>query len=261
MSKNKTGQPDMAPYREPIPPENPPAIPLSYPVPWDLIFGLWPNMFHRTQTSVDAFTAGICSRIHPEPRASGWQHLPSSARFVLAANHYQRPGLWIMHAASVLTQAIRQHYGPGDPPIRWMVTANWPPLKLGPLRLRSPGDILLPRVADALACYPVSFIGADPAYTARSLRRILRDAPQLNRPIGIFPEGVAGSAGRLVEAIPGVARLFAHLAKRGLPVQPVGISEGQGRLVVRFGPTISCAELIVAKDAASLAMQRIGQLI
>jgi len=234
---------------------------VSYPIPWDLVFGLWPNMLHRRPTSVDEFSAGICARIQPEPIISGWENLPKSARFVLAANHYQRPGLWIMHAASVVTQAIRKHYGPGDPPVRWMVTANWPALKLGPLRFRSPGDILLPRVADALACYPVSFVGANPAYTARSLRRILREAAHWNRPLGIFPEGVAGTAGKLTEPIPGVDRLLAHLAKHGLPVQAVGISEGQGRLVVRFGKTIQTGELVKADDPARLTMERIGGLL
>ena len=230
---------------------------VSYPVPWDLVFGLWPHMLHRTPTSVDAFSAGIVARLQPQPLMEGLENLPRSPRFVLAANHYQRPGLWIMHAASVLTQAIRQHYGPGDPPVRWMVTANWPPLKMGPLRIPSPGDILLPRVADALACYPVSFARTNPAYTARSLRRILREAPTLERPLGLFPEGVAGVAGQLTDPIPGVDRLLARLAKHGLPVQPAAISEGQGRLIVRFGPTITCTELLAATDPAQLTMQRI----
>jgi 1-acyl-sn-glycerol-3-phosphate acyltransferase len=234
---------------------------ISYPIPWKIVFGLWPNMLRRTPTSVDNFSAAITARIQPPPLIIGWENLPPSPRFVLAANHYQRPGLWIMHSASVLTQAIRQHYGPGDPPVRWMVTANWPRVKFGPLRVRSPGDILLPRVADALACYPVSFAGSNPAYTARSLRRILRDAPLIDRPLGIFPEGVAGSAGKLTEPIAGVDRLLAHLAKHELPVQAAGISEGQGRLIIRFGPVIQCAELREAADPASLTMQRIAELL
>ena len=234
---------------------------ISYTVPWRLIFNLWPNMLERTPTSVDAFSAGIVARMQPQPLIEGTENLPESPRFVLAANHYQRKGLWIMHPASVLTQAIRHHYGPGDPPVRWMVTANWPPLKLGPLRFRSPGDILLPRVADALACYPVSFVRANPAYTARSLRRILREAPALTRPLGIFPEGVAGTAGQITDPIPGVERLLSHLAKQGLPVQPAAILEGEGRLIVRFGPTIGCSALLDATNAAQLTMQRIAFLL
>ncbi len=85
---------------------------LSYPIPWKLLFDLWPHMLHRTPTSVDAFSASIVARMQPAPIITGQENLPPSPRFVLAANHYQRPGLWIMHPASVLTQAIRQHYGP-----------------------------------------------------------------------------------------------------------------------------------------------------
>jgi 1-acyl-sn-glycerol-3-phosphate acyltransferase len=217
----------------------------------------------RRATSVDAFSAAVVARMPKAPEASGLEHLPVSPRFVLAANHYQRRGLWILHSASVLTQAVRQHYGPSlDPPVRWIVTANWPPIRLGPLTLRSPGDILLPRVADALACYPVSFARTSPGFTARSLRRILREAPVLTCPVGIFPEGVADSAGVLIDPLPGVERLLAHLAKHGLPVQPAAISEGQGRLMVKFGPTIACNALLSAPDeAARLTMRKIGELL
>ncbi len=242
------------------------APPLSYPVPWKLVLGLGPNIANGTQTSVDAFSAGICAAIHPPPVVSGWEELPASARFVLLANHFQRKGMWILHPAAVLTQAIRQHYGPGDlyspgdPPVRWMVTANWPRIRLGPLSFASPGDLLLPRVAQALACYPVSFAGSNQAFTARSIRRILREVPRAHRPLGIFPEGVAGSAGKLAHPLPGVDRLIRHLAKLGLAVQPAAISETD-RLVVRFGRTVSVSELLHAPDAAQLAMDRIADLL
>ena len=234
--------------------------PLAYPVPWKLVFGLGPNIANGTQTSVDAFSAGICAGMNPPPQVSGSEELPESARFVLVANHFQRKGMWILHPAAAVTQAIRQHYGPGDPPVRWMVTANWPRVRVGPFSFASPGDLLLPRVAHALACYPVSFAGSNQGFTARSIRRILRETPRAERPLGIFPEGVAGAAGQLTQPLPGVDRLIRHLAKAGLPVQPAAISETD-RLVVRFGRTISTAELLDVADPAQLAMDRIGDLL
>jgi len=230
-------------------------------IPWKLIFGLGPNIVHRTPTSVDSFTSEICQGITPQPVIEGVENLPDNPTFVLAANHYQRKGLWILFPAAVMTQIIRQRYGPGDPPVRWMVTANWPRIKLGPLSFPSPGDILLPRVADALACYPVSFAGSNQAYTARSIRKILRDAPKANRPLGIFPEGVGGSAGVFSKPIPGVERLLSHLAKSGMPVVPVCISEAQGRLIFRMGPLIPTATLVKAPDAASLVLSEIQYLL
>jgi len=230
-------------------------------VPWKLIFGLGPHIVHRTPTSVDAFTSEICKSITPAPVIEGVENLPDNPAFVLAANHYQRKGLWILFPAAIMTQIIRQRYGPGDPPVRWMVTANWPRIKLGPLSFPSPGDILLPRVADALACYPVSFAGSNQAFTARSIRRILRDAPKSNRPLGIFPEGVGGSAGVFSNPIPGVDRLLAHLAKGGMPVVPVCISEAQGQLIFRIGPLIPISALITALDAAKLVLSEIQGLL
>jgi 1-acyl-sn-glycerol-3-phosphate acyltransferase len=233
---------------------------VSYSVPWDLILGLGPHIVNRTATSVDAFTAGICERLEPAPRIEGIENLPKSATFVLVANHYQRKGMWILFPAAILTQVIRRHYGPGDPPVRWMVTANWPRVKVGPFSFASPGDILLPRVADALGCYPVSFAGANQAFTARSIRKILRDAPRSARPLGIFPEGVGGSAGSFSRPIPGVDRLLRHLGKAGMPAVPVCIAEAEGCLRFRIGEAMSAGELRVADDPAELAMQRVAGL-
>jgi hypothetical protein len=224
------------------------------------VFGLGPHIANRTNTSVDAFSAGIVAQMDPPPLVIDEQLLPESARFVLVANHFQRRGMWILHPAAALTQAIRKHYGPGDPPVRWIVTTNWPRLRLGPFSFASPGDILLPRVASALCCYPVSFAGANQAFTAGSIRRILREAPRGDRPLGLFPEGVAGAAGAITDALPGVDRLLAHLAKAGMAVVPAGISE-KGRLVLRFSAPIGPDELMRAPNAAELAMHRVADLI
>jgi 1-acyl-sn-glycerol-3-phosphate acyltransferase len=233
---------------------------VEYAVPWDLVFGLGPRVVSRTATNVDRFTAAICARMDPQPLIRGWEELPPSACFVLVANHYQRKGLWILHSAAVLTQAIRTRYGPGDPPVRWVVTANWPRWGWGRWSVPSPGDIVLPRVADALACYPVALAGANPLLSARNLRRVLREAPAAARPLGLFPEGVAGSAGRPSEPRPGVARLLVHLARAGMPVQPAGLAESGDRLVAHFGETLTCETLLRAPDAAKLAMRRVVEL-
>jgi hypothetical protein len=156
-------------------------------IPWDLVLGLGGHIRRGSRTSVDEFATAIAARMRPAPLVEGWAKLPESPRFVLAANHYQRKGLWILHTAAVLTRAVRERYGPGDPPVRWLVTANWPALKLGRFRIASPGDWMLPRVAHTLSCYPVSFAGANPGFTARSLRAVLRDARTMERPLGIFP--------------------------------------------------------------------------
>lgn len=216
-----------------------------YPVPWDLVFGLWPHIRRHTRTDVDAFSRRIAERIDPPPRIEGIENLPADPRFVLAANHYQRKGLWILHPAAVLTQVVRDRYGAANPPVRWLATANFP--RLGPMP--SPGDWLLPRVAHALWCYPMSFQGSNRAFTARSVLRLLRELPALDRPIGIFPEGAAAVAGSLGPALPGADRLIERI---GRPIVPVAIGE-EDRLVFRIGQPQPAGDVMSAIAATMQA--------
>jgi hypothetical protein len=231
---------------------------IQYPVPWDQVYSLWPHIANGTRRNVDDFSGKIVAKMQPGPLLLGLEHLPADPRFVLVANHYQRKGLWIVHVASALTQAVADRYGRQiDPPVHWIVTANWPPIRIGKWRIASPGDILLPKVANALSCFPVSFAGNNPAYSASTIKRILKAADSLERPIGLFPEGVAGTAEQLTPPLPGVDRFLAMLAKRGWPVLPAGVSEN-GRFIIRFGPLIPVDELLKAPDAAQLAMDRVA---
>ncbi len=233
--------------------------PIRYPVPWDVISKLGPHILKGTRSDVESVYRGFVSRMQPRPTFEGLQHLPQTTRFVLAANHYQRPGLWIAHIASVLACAMGDKYH-STPPLRWLVTANWPRWKLGPVTVRSPGDLLLPRVAHAAWCYAVPFAGTNPGMAGRSLRRLIKDTRELPCPIGIFPEGAQATAGTLSPALPGIGRLFGLLAERGWHVQPAGVSEA-GRFVVRFGPPIAANLILRAPDAGELVLSRIGELL
>ena len=238
-----------------------PDSPIQYPVPWDQVYSLWPHIVHGTRRNVDDFSGSIMRRMEPGPLFLDIENWPEDPRFLLVANHYQRQGLWIVHVASVITQAVADRYGRAiDPPVHWVVTANWPPVRVGPWTLPNPGDWLLPRVAHALSCFPVSFAGANPAYTAGTIKRILKASETIERPIGLFPEGVAGTAGQLNPPLAGVDRFIALLAKRGWPALPVAASE-DGRFVIRIGQLVPPGELLAAPDPAALLMGRVGDLL
>jgi hypothetical protein len=231
---------------------------LSHPVPWRLIAGITPYIASGRRRDLDDFTRQVVALMQPPPVFSGLDNLPDHPRFLIIANHYQRKGLWILHPAAAITQAVSKHYGPHPFPVRWMATANWPRLRFGPLSFPSPGDWLLPKVAHALSCYPVSFAGSNPAFTAQSIRQLLRDASSMDRPIGIFPEGVAGSAGRITEPLPGAGRLVVKLARRGLPAVPAAISESGGRLRIQFLHSVPAATLIAHPNPAQLCLDAIA---
>ncbi len=233
--------------------------PIKYPVPWTVISKLGPHILDGTRSDVEQIYRGFVARMHLPPLFEGVEHLPAIPRFVLASNHYQREGLWIANIASVLACAMADRYA-ATPPLRWLVTANWPRWKIGSIAIPSPGDILLPRVAHAAWCYAVPFAGTNPGQAGRSLRRLLKDTAQLQCPIGVFPEGAQAKAGTLSPPLDGIGRLFTLLAQRGWPVQPVAVSEA-GRFIVRFGPGICSREILAAPDPGVTIMDRIARLL
>jgi len=218
----------------------------DYGVPWPLLVGLTHNLRTGEPKNIGDFTAAIVKRMPAVPRVEGIENLPADPRFILAANHYQRKGLWILHTAAALTQALAARYKLPDPPLRWLVTANWPQWRFLGRSVASPGDLVLPRVAKVLQCYPVPFAGTNPAATARSYLRLRRELPSVPCPVGIFPEGAAGRADSIGEALPGVIRLMQHL---GRPVVPVRVAEDAGNLILRFG-RVTSPELIMASIRA-----------
>lgn len=232
--------------------------PHRYPIPWKQVLALTRHIWEESLAPMGRLYAETAGRIAPVPEISGAEHLPDQPRFLLVANHYQRPGLWIAHPAAVISDVVRRRYSLPDPPVRWVVTANWPRWRLGPWTSPSPGDWLLPRVATAVGCYPVPFPGSDPKRTARSLRRLLREAPICPCPIGLFPEGVAGQAGRPAPPLPGIDRLIHRLASTGLPAVPVRIDEASDCLRVRFLKTVPVADLLMWATPAVHVMDRIG---
>ncbi len=233
---------------------------LRYRVPYRLLAAyLTRPVMNFSRSDITAVYRGFVARMHPGPVVRGIDNLPASGRFVLAANHYQRKQLWVAHAASALSMIVADRYA-ADPPIRWLVTGNWPRWRIGPLSIPSPGDVLLPRVAHAAWCYAVPFAGTNPAVAAGSIRRLLKDETTLACPIGIFPEGADARAGRLAPPLQETGRLFKLLAERGRPVVPAGISE-QGRLVIRIGVPIAAVEVCRTADPAALVMQQIEGLI
>ncbi len=240
--------------------ERAPASPLRYPVPWKALSVLGPHIVRRTRGDTDWIAARFVAAMNPPPRYAGIENIPAAPPFVVAANHYQRRGLWIAHAASAISLAVESRTGPLDPTVRWLVTANWPPLRLGPVRIPSPGDWLLPRVANAFGYYSVPFAGTSPARTAKALRRMLRDIRRQPFVAGIFPEGANGAADSSHPPLPGIERFLVLLARAAMPVIPARVSEADGRFVIHFGAAIAPSALLHSADAAILTMEAIASL-
>ncbi len=174
---------------------------------------------------------------NPYPRdIQGVEQVPREGPFALVVNHYNRPGLRPYHCGMAITAAIAG-WRPGTE-IRWLIISEWHGRRLGPLPLppalyrwtfrriaRVYGVILMPP-PDALAIS-----------RAAALRSALQSATR--EPIGLMPEG--GGTGVLRQPLPGSGLFLAALARRGVPLIPVGVWEEGDTLLIRFGQSFSVA--------------------
>src|SRR5207253_7424152 len=96
----------------------------------------------------------MVARMRPVPRVIGVRNIPDEGPFVLVANHFEGPGIWIGWTAALLTHAVararpawREH---GDPstPIHWLVVAEMDRGRVGGWKKLLPGtDWAFRRVA------------------------------------------------------------------------------------------------------------------
>jgi 1-acyl-sn-glycerol-3-phosphate acyltransferase len=172
-------------------------------------------------------------RTNPYPRrVEGIGHVPVAPPFVLVANHYGRPGLRPYHCGVVVTGLIAQAR-PAVPHIRWVITSEWFGRRLGPVPI--PPSLYRWTFRRAARVYGLAIMPRRPSeVVARAA--VLRDIVRaLKREcVGLMPEG--GGSGTLRRPLDG-SGLFVHsLARRGVPVIPVGLWD-DGDTLVQFRAT------------------------
>jgi 1-acyl-sn-glycerol-3-phosphate acyltransferase len=170
------------------------------------------------------------------PRATGEGHIPTAGSFVLVANHYERPGLWVGWGALLITATVARQR-PGRPPIRWVHISQW-------TRYRFYGIVLptgftrrlIKRASRIWGLIPIPPPGRTDAGDAWALLRAAHVvADGRGRVLGLFPEGAPSV--ELRPAVPGSGSFLLRLSERGIPIVPVGLAEPDGVLTARFGPT------------------------
>lgn len=169
------------------------------------------------------------------PAVAGSAHIPTEGPMALIANHYQRRGMWIGFPAGLLAREIMLRR-PDRASVHYGVIAD---LRIGDRPF--PGSTwAFGRVAEVWGLVPLPTATADRSGRAAAVRALLSralPAPRgLGRPIGIFPEGSAGSTAGLRQALPGTGSLLLLLSRGGVPILPAATWEARGRLQARFGP-------------------------
>lgn len=211
----------------------------------------------------------LLGRLAVQPRIAGEEHIPACGPFVIVANHYQRPGLWVAWGAFLVSMAVASHRTESHE-VCWAMAGEWRGRLVGPLPWPAPFlRWLFGRVAATYAHIVVlaaDMASAGRAQAVRAMVRVLRpsggDTPA---PLGLLPEGRNSPDCSLQQPEAGVGRLLLHLCRAGTPVLPAAICEVEGALTVTFGPPVllerflhaSPGDAPAALDAVMTAVARL----
>lgn len=166
------------------------------------------------------------------PLVRGGDNVPESGPFVVLANHYERPGLWMAWPAMYVGHLVRERTGQDT---RWIVIEEWESFSLWGIDV--PPSVVREVFQRAFRVYGILAMPAPYAPAARRAAAMRHAAGETKagRILGLMPEGDVGPTPELLEAREGVGSFLLLLAASGARMLPVGLYEEDGRLVAHFG--------------------------
>jgi len=235
-------------------------------------FGLSVACQSPRSLSRDAQTALVSLGLSLE--IAGAEQVPERGPCLIACNHYSPdwfPSWWL---ALVISAAVAARRAPGAArDIHWVMAAAWryPPGTWRDRFVTPATRWAFRRVGRVYGFVLMPPMPPDPREVearARAVRQALRLARELaptGGMIGLAPEGTAVRDAVPAEPPPGAGEFIAHLVRAGLPVLPVGVREGVGRVRVSFGPLFEpeVPEQRQGRDraVAGQVMEAIGRLL
>jgi 1-acyl-sn-glycerol-3-phosphate acyltransferase len=195
--------------------------------------------------------AGLAVHTAPSPPLiRGLDLVPEEGKLVIAANHYERPGLWMAWPALIVSGAIRQRTGRA---VHWIAIQEWESFSLAGFEI--PRDWIRRAFERAFATYGILAMApedASAAARATSMRAAVHEL-RAGHALGLMPEGTVGPTPELLPAREGAGAFMLLLGSSGARILPAGIYEQAGRLVVQFGEPF---ELKPPRDIAREARDR-----
>jgi len=203
------------------------------------------------------------SRVSLPVVSHGTQNIPIGGGYVVTVNHYAREGFssaWIAIALSALISTE----------VTWVMTDEWV-FEGNPLAfaLRPVMRFVLRSLHAVFGFLPMPTMApgySDTAQRAAAVRRVIeyvRTHP--GAVIGLSPEGRDALQPGMGELPAGVGKFILYLNRMGLRILPVGITEVNGQLAVRFGEpydlALADAEGDLDGQVRTIVREQISRLI
>jgi 1-acyl-sn-glycerol-3-phosphate acyltransferase len=194
----------------------------------------------------------------------GEDHIPERETFVLVANHYERPGLWMAWPAVYLSTLVLAR---ARQDIHWIAIQEWESYRIWGVHV-PPGvtRVVFERTYRAYGILAMAPAAAPAGARAASMRAALQEVRK-GHIVGIMPEGDVGPTPEMLEAREGAGTFLLMMAAAGARILPSGLFEEDGRLVVRIGEAFDLrAPGDVPRDerdrwARDLVMRRVRDLL
>jgi 1-acyl-sn-glycerol-3-phosphate acyltransferase len=216
----------------------------SYRMSLSYLLAMLISVLTGRRRSFSADARWLLGRLAVPPRIVGEEHVPARGPFIVIANHYQHPGLWIAWGAYLISMAVAPRRLESSE-VRWAMAGEWRAHLAGPIPWPAPFlRWLFRRIAATYGHIVVpaaDFMSVGRAQAARAMLRALRppDGGVMPAPLGLFPEGRNSPDCSLRRPDRSIGRLLLHLCRENVPVLPAAIREVDGALTVTFGPPVS----------------------
>jgi hypothetical protein len=224
--------------------------------------------------SLAADAARVAPLLRPPPLIEGRDNIPPRQAFVLVANHYLTPGVWIGQVCLAISLAVAEARVAGGRDLHWLALAEWRWFEFRGRWVPNPLTALVfSRALRVWGSVPTPANPADVAGGASALRQVMgylgrrgKGAAAEPQPVALCPEGTGTIA--LGPARPGSGAFLQRLSSRGFPLLPVAQWQlPEGRILIRFGrpfylgdPPAGCP-LSLDDWARQKAMGTVGSLM
>jgi 1-acyl-sn-glycerol-3-phosphate acyltransferase len=231
-----------------------------------------PPLLLGRRASLGEHAEWLLRRTGRQPVVRGEEHIPERGPFVAVVNHYQRRYYWVGWNAFLVSMIVGRRRGP-QAVVHWLMNDGFEQRRRGAIPwpwwlLRW----LFRRVARMYDMVPVSTSPHDKGGRVTAVRRMIdlvspRDRSREGEPVGLLPEARNQPRGVLGRPPPATGRLLLELARRGVPLLPVGVHELDGETNLTFGPPFEVelppdlSNQAAAEEACRQAMVAIGRLL